>query len=134
MMRDVTLGLFVLVLMAITLVAFMGYKAFGTEYYAISEASLTYCGQYARRSAVTVPLMNEAYGDCIRILPTRLPMPAELGSVPAADRPASGWSEACAAEYRTWDAETGTVVRRGSPDRVECPLVLRDGIWQLPDE
>lgn len=104
-----------------------------TEYSQISEANLTYCDTFARRSAVDMAGMNEAYGDCIRILPTRLPMPKEQGTVPASDRKTdASWSAACEAEYRTWDAATGTVIRRGSPDRVECPLVLRDGEWTLP--
>lgn len=106
-----------------------------TEYLQIERADLEYCDLFAKRSASTVPDMVQAYGDCIRVLPTRLPMPEPQGTVPATDKSnAAGetWSEACAREYRTWDEATGTVVRRGSPDRVECPLVLKGGNWVLP--
>jgi len=58
---------------------------------------------------------------------------AEMGVQPAADPPAEAsavaapddeeWRRQCAAEYSTWDPDTGTVVRRGSPERVRCPCM-----------
>lgn len=56
------------------------------------------------------------------------------GTVPATEKPAvsSGWAEACAAEYRTFDPDDQTVIRRGSPDRVKCPLVEKNGEWIIP--
>jgi hypothetical protein len=89
------------------------------------------------------------YGDCLAVLPTLLPLPEETGSlrswladirdlmvltgrkkvidigtVPAVDKkpdPDEEWRRQCRAEYSTWEEETGTVVRRGSPERVRCP-------------
>lgn len=108
-----------------------GVKARSTEYLLIDRDDVVYCDNYAKRSEQTVADIVQAYGDCIRVLPERLPMPVLQGSVPAGDRPveqngnpgSSGpeWEAACAAEYRTWDADTGTVIRRGSPERVRCP-------------
>ena len=115
-------------------------QAKATEYIQIDRTHIVYCDEYARRSSRTMVGMTKAYGDCIRVLPTRLPMPEEPGTVPAGDRlknenkPGNSdpaWEEACAAEYVSWEPETGTVVRRGSPERVKCPLVLRDGEWVL---
>lgn len=63
----------------------------------------------------------------------RLAARQAAGTAPADVGP-SEWVEACAAEYRTWDEATGTVVRRGSPERVRCPLKLVDGEWIIPDE
>lgn len=31
------------------------------------------------------------------------------------------WRAACEAEYVSWDPETETVIRKGSPERVRCP-------------
>lgn len=93
-----------------------------TEYFAISRENLQYCNEYARAEALDMPGMNKAYEDCIRVLPFRLPI---SGTVPATDRVIAvsneQWEAACAAEYRTWDPDTKTVVRRGSPERVRCP-------------
>lgn len=81
------------------------------------------------------------YKQCVSILPTLLPLPEEhrnlaswnadlvewigsqQGTAPALSSPAAppGWAEQCAAEYVSWDAATGTVIRRGSPERVPCP-------------
>lgn len=97
-----------------------------TEYSMISKENLAYCNEYARAEARDMPGMTRAYGDCIRVLPARLPV---SGTVPATGET---WAEACDREYRTWDAATGTVVRRGSPDRVECPMILKDGEWIVP--
>jgi hypothetical protein len=60
------------------------------------------------------------------------------GTAPAAADPTPGrgspeWRAACAAEYRTWDEADGTVIRRGSPERVRCPLKLIDGAWRIPE-
>lgn len=107
-----------------------------TEYSMIPRDAIVHCDLFAKRSSSTVAGMVQAYGDCIRVLPHRLDIPEAAGTVPATDKlNAAGetWSEACAREYRTWDEATGTVVRRGSPDRVECPLVLKDGEWILPE-
>lgn len=44
------------------------------------------------------------------------------GTEPADEKPGDeAWREQCRAEYRTWDEDTGTVVRRGSHERVRCP-------------
>jgi hypothetical protein len=48
-----------------------------------------------------------------------------VGVEPATEKPvAKGddqWKEQCRVEYKTWDENTGTVVRRGSSERVRCP-------------
>lgn len=96
-------------------------------------------------------LATRVYRQCVDNLPALLPLPEEhrnmrswaadmralvlsrSGTVPASDDRTS-WAEACAAEYRTWDEATGTVVRHGSPERVECPLVKgEDGEWVVRD-
>lgn len=56
----------------------------------------------------------------------------DLGTAPADVGPPE-WVEACDAEYRTFDRSDGTVVRRGSPERVRCPLKLVDGEWRIPE-
>lgn len=43
------------------------------------------------------------------------------------------WAKACSIEYRTWNPDDGTVLRRGSPERVRCPLKLIDGEWTVPE-
>lgn len=48
-------------------------------------------------------------------------VPAMADPTPARSENTPEWRDACEAHYRTWDAETGTVVRRGNPDRVPCP-------------
>lgn len=99
--------------------------ASATTYSMISDSNMAYCDLFAKRSGGTAAEMYKAYGDCIRVLPTRLPMPEAPGTVPATDRPPEpgdeAWRAQCRAEYRTWDEETGTVIRRGSPERVKCP-------------
>lgn len=96
-------------------------------------------------------LAERVYRQCVDNLPVLLPLPEEhrsmktwasdmralvltrAGTEPATDR-GGGWAEACAAEYRTWDEASGTVVRRGSPERVECPLVKGEGgEWVVKD-
>jgi hypothetical protein len=91
-----------------------------------------------------------AYGECLSVLPTLLALPADTGSLkswladirdltilrsgtkPAAEKAAKAstpaglvdeveWRRQCRAEYNTWDEETGTVIRRGNPERVKCP-------------
>lgn len=86
------------------------------------------------------------YGECISVLPTLLPLPQDLrawladmrdmmllvgrertanvGTVPAKETPVNDeeeWRAQCRAEYNTWEEETGTVIRRGNPERVRCP-------------
>jgi hypothetical protein len=58
----------------------------------------------------------------------------EPAGVDPTPNPASAaeWRAACEAEYRTWDEADGTVVRRGSSERVPCPLKLIDGEWRVP--
>jgi len=114
-------------------------KSKAEEYSMVSDASKTYCYEYAQREVQRATdkmgALVVAYSDCISVLPERLPLAELQGTAPAADRPASnddGWSEACEREYRSWDKATGTVVRRGSPDRVECPLVMEGGEWVVP--
>jgi hypothetical protein len=57
------------------------------------------------------------------------------GTEPAAADPTpkeggtAEWRAACAEQYRTWNEADGTVVRRGSPEPVKCPLVFKDGEW-----
>jgi hypothetical protein len=51
---------------------------------------------------------------------------AKEGTLPASEDPSptlgtDAWKAQCAAEYNSWDEETGTVVRYGSPKRVPCP-------------
>jgi hypothetical protein len=45
----------------------------------------------------------------------------------------AAWREACRSQYLTWNEADGTVVRRGSPEPVRCPLILRDGVWGIPE-
>jgi hypothetical protein len=61
---------------------------------------------------------NEAWARSVVSLASRFD-----GIAPATGRPlgTDAWREACSAEYRTWDPETETVVRKGSPERVRCP-------------
>ena len=96
------------------------------------------------------------YGDCLAVLPTLLPVSddletwladmrdvlvlrgaervANIGTEPASVNPSEeAWREACRSEYRTWDEADGTVVRRGSPEPVRCPLKLIDGAWVVPE-
>jgi len=97
---------------------------------------------------VILELAKKEYAECLSILPNYLPLPAEIGSLkswladmrdliilrnskegvaPAADKPEGDtpdeeeWRAQCRAEYSTWEEETGTVVRRGNPERVRCP-------------
>lgn len=96
---------------------------------------------------VILELAKKEYGDCLAVLPTLLPLPVELGSLkewladmrdlvilragrkPASDPPAPAnqllddvaWRAQCAAEYRTWNADTGTVVRGNGIGEVRCP-------------
>jgi hypothetical protein len=61
------------------------------------------------------------------------------GTEPAAADPTpsshgdAAWREACRAEYRSFDPDDGTVVRRGSPARVRCPLVRVGDAWEIPE-
>jgi len=93
-------------------------------------------------------LAVQVFKQCVSVLPTLLPLPEKhrnlgswigdmrymleqriegAGTAPAADRPQASiasdeaWRQQCAATYRSWDEETGTVVRRGSHERVRCP-------------
>lgn len=87
-------------------------------------------------------LAVRVFQDCVSILPTLLPLPEahrnldswiidmrylimqRVGTAPATAEPIAGdeeWRRQCAATYRTWDEETGTVIRRGSHERTECP-------------
>jgi hypothetical protein len=87
------------------------------------------------------------YADCLAVLPALMPLPADTGSLktwladmrdllvltgservadagtkPATEAPSDEeWRRQCRAEYATWDEATGTVIRRGSPDRQPCP-------------
>lgn len=85
----------------------------------------------------------EEYKACLSILPAMLPVPASgaykewladmrdliilnAGTEPASDTPQGDlndeeWRAQCRAEYNTWEEETGTVIRRGNPERVRCP-------------
>ena len=87
-------------------------------------------------------LAVKLFEECVSVVPALLPLPEEhrnLGSwvkdmqrllisrsgiEPAGDAPVGvddSWRASCAAEYRTWDPDTETVVRAGSPERVRCP-------------
>lgn len=94
-------------------------------------------------------LARKVFAQCLTVVPALLPLPEEhrqldtwaadmatmiearlmtLGAAPATDAPAveetsdeEAWRFQCRAEYRSWDEETGTVVRRGSSERVKCP-------------
>lgn len=108
---------------------------------------------------VILGIAKQHYGECLAVLPTLVPLPEELGSLrewladmrdllilragtePATDdptpseKPSSGdeaWREACALNYRTWDPDSETVVRRGSSKRVRCPMVQENGEWVVP--
>jgi hypothetical protein len=85
---------------------------------------------------------KEHYSQCLSILPALLPLPEKTGTLeqwladirdlvilkagtqPAKEQPVADeetWKEQCRAEYKSWDEETGTVVRKGNPERVRCP-------------
>lgn len=87
-------------------------------------------------------LAVQVFKDCVSVLPTLLPLPEahrnldtwvgdmrylimqRVGTAPATAEPIAAdeaWRQQCAATYRSWDEETGTVVRRGSHERVRCP-------------
>jgi hypothetical protein len=93
-------------------------------------------------SGYPVALAVQIFKECISILPASLPLtPAhrnldswaedmeimiqarltQVGGSPAPEAEAPDYSAQCAAEYRTWDPETGTVIRKGSHERVPCP-------------
>ena len=100
-------------------------------------------------SDVILGVAKQEYQDCLSVLPTLLPLPKELGSLnqwladmreiiilrartqgiePATEQPVvpvnlkeEEWKEQCRAEYVSWDEATGTVLRRGNPERVRCP-------------
>jgi len=146
------------------------------EYSEINPKLAAYCSIYARESVfiqvmhpttsitadtdVILAMAKKEYGECLSVLPTLLPLPAELGGFeqwladirdllilktgrkPAAERPlptttsferfkptpvsATGlddatWRAQCAAEYRTWNPDTGTVIRGNGIGEVPCP-------------
>lgn len=132
--------LVVMILAAIMLVVYAIWSnAKAEEFEAISPDNETYCVEYAQaegkwHATNQMYKMLAAYADCVSILPTRLEIRPRPGTVPAIAAPIGDWEAACDAEYRTWDASDGTVVRRGSPERVRCPLELREGTWTLPEE
>lgn len=83
-------------------------------------------------------LAIDSFNECQSVIPAQLPLAPDYRALApwiedmqaivldrAGTSPAGqgvpGWEEACAAEYISWDASTGTVVRRGSPERVRCP-------------
>ena len=54
------------------------------------------------------------------------------GTVPAGDD--DEWADACAAEWRSFNPEDGTVIRpRSKGGHQRCPLVLIDGEWRIPE-
>jgi hypothetical protein len=83
-------------------------------------------------------LAVEVFKQCMSVLPTLLPLPeahrdlgtwvadmktllvSRAGTEPAMAGDAE-WRDACARTYRTWEEETGTVIRAGNPARVRCP-------------
>lgn len=128
----------------------------------ISPKLAAYCALYSREMTlinilhptkaidadtdVILEIAKGHYGDCLSVLPTLLPMPANLGDLkswladmrdvvllrsrslgtePAVEEKVvegdEEWRAQCRAEYNSWEEETGTVVRRGSPQRVRCP-------------
>jgi len=122
---DHVLIMFVVILaVSLAVLLFLLDWAFGEEYLAISPENQEHCFRYA----LVGNTGQKGYDECISVLPMRLPMPEPAGTVPATG---TTWAEACAAKYKTWDASDGTVVRRGSPERVKCPLALVDGEWVL---
>ncbi len=54
-----------------------------------------------------------------------------IGNTPAgpATPARPGWIAACERDYRSWDAETQTVVRRRSRGRVKCPYETGERSW-----
>jgi len=89
-------------------------------------------------------LAVQVFKQCVSILPTLLPLPEAHRNLDswvndmrylivqrdgvvavAGTEPATlgneEWAAQCAAEYRTWNPDDGTVVRNGSPERVRCP-------------
>lgn len=64
---------------------------------------------------------NEAWARSIATLAGRFDGVEPAGDPPPPDPGSDEWRQACAAEYRTWDPDTGTVIRKGSPERVRCP-------------
>jgi hypothetical protein len=83
-------------------------------------------------------LAVKLFKECVSVVPALLPLPPEhrslqawaedmrallisrAGTEPAMSGDAE-WRAQCAATYRTWDEETGTVIRAGNPARVRCP-------------
>jgi hypothetical protein len=91
-----------------------------------------------------VDLAVQVFKACTSVLPTLLPLPEDhrqlstwvndmrylitqrdVAIATAGTEPATvgedDWAAQCAAEYRSWNPEDGTVVRRGSPTPVRCP-------------
>jgi hypothetical protein len=83
-------------------------------------------------------LAVKTFKECLSVLPTLLPLPeahrnlttwvadmktllvSRAGTEPAMAGDAE-WREACARTYRTWNEDTGMVIRKGSPEPVRCP-------------
>lgn len=86
-----------------------------------------------------IQLFLREYWLCVSVVPALLPpdqtieewardirgiLLSDVGKTPAKDDPDDvEWRRQCRAEYSTWDEATGTVVRRGSPERVPCPCM-----------
>lgn len=95
----------------------------------ISAEHDAHCEKYAQAVSNIakddyINVITRAYGECISVLPFLLEIPKEPGTVPATENPKEEeWRRQCRAEYNTWDEETGTVIRRGNPERVRCPCM-----------
>lgn len=68
---------------------------------------------------------NVYIAGIMAILQTRISQvgtePAGSDPTPASPKGDEEWKAQCRYEYNSWDEETGTVVRHGSPERVRCP-------------
>jgi len=114
-----------MIFLAMLLVLVFSIQSRSEVYSAISKEHKEYCEGFARHEAGmdNIGELANAFMECISVLPARLPYSTEpQGTVPAGVDPnEETWRAECRAEYRSWDEATGTVVRRGSSERVRCP-------------
>lgn len=91
-----------------------------TEYLKLPQVPATFSAVWAENMRA---LIIDRAGTTIATTPlTTDGQPLTSGSPRGGTGAGSpAWRAACEKEYRTWDPETGTVIRRGSPKRVPCP-------------
>lgn len=97
-------------------------------------ASTEYCRPYARdmtQAAITY-IWNRAYTTCLNSdedpplitdwhAVLGIVDPDAVGNTPATESPTGEFERKCKRNFRSWDAKTATVIRRGSKRRVPCP-------------